>query len=1131
MADHAVGDDVPVGQTLGHYRVAEKIGAGGMGVVYRAHDQQLERDVALKVLPAGMLVDKASRNRFRKEAIALARLNHPNIATIHEFGTENGTDFLVTEYIVGQTLSDRLTSGPLPSTEVIRLGLQLAEGLAAAHQQGIVHRDLKPANLRITTDNRLKILDFGLAQFTRPDADVASTISLSSLTASQQVTGTLPYMAPEQLRGEPADPRTDIWAAGAVLYEMCTARRPFPDTNGPMLIDAILNKPPATPSKVNPRTSPGLETVILKALEKDPAWRYQTAQELRTDIERLTSGVRPAAARRPWSSPSLLLRSALLLIVLAALVTGYVLIQRHGRPLASTAPATARRSVAVLGFRNLSGRSDTAWLSTALSEMLTTEIAAGEKLLTISGENVSRVKAELSLPEADTLAADTLTRVRKNLGTDFVVLGSYLDLSRDSAEGIRLDLRVQDAQTGNLIASFTVRGQEGKLDQLVTDAGAQLRQKLGIPEVTESEEVAAKASLPANLEASRYYAQGLEKLRSFDPLAARDLFRKAVAADPQHAMSYASLAAAWSALGYDLKSAEAAGRSFELSTHLPREERSLVEGQYYEAAHKWDKAVNTYKTLYESSPDNLDYGLKLASAQVNAGQGEAALATVTSLRKLPAPRGDDLRIDVQEISALRSLSDYKRQADVAAKLADKAEAQGARLLTARARQAQCSATRNLGNPKQAISFCEQARQISAGVGDRAAEAAAINSIANSLYDQGDLPGAKKMYQEAARIYRAMGNQGGLAGAIDNIASVIGDQGNAAEARKISEQALAIYRDTGNKIGEGETLNNIGTDMIILDDLSGAQEVFEQAIEIWRESKAPSGTAIALNNIGDIRTALGDLAGARRAYEESFATFRDNGERSKSAYPLIGLASVLTASGEFTAAQKNYEEGIALCKEAGEKHELAMASAGLGDLYLQQADLSGARQYYETALNARKELGEKEATAESLLQLAALSIEDGRPGEAEAPTHQALEQFQAGKMTSQQVEAYAILARALLAQGKLAAAQKSISWGSPITQRTQHRDVRIEFQIVAARVQAGSGKPSDVDKALRALDSAIKESNRIGLFRLAYDGTLAWSEIQIRSGNSAEGRTRLATLQKDALSRGYLLVARKAAKAQ
>src|SRR5262249_52897029 len=308
----------------------------------------------------------------------------------------------------GQTLSDRIATGPLPSGEVIRFGLQLAEGLSAAHQQGIVHRDLKPANLRITLDGRLKILDFGLAQFTRPDVDGPRTVSLNSLTASQNITGTLPYMAPEQLRGEPADPRTDIWAAGAVLYEMSTSKRPFPETNGPMLIEAILNRPPEPPSKVNPRTSPDLETVILKALEKDPAKRYQSARELQADLERLTSGVRPLAAGHPWLSRLVLTASAFLIIV-AATAT-YLFLKQHGTP-SSTGPVSSRRSVAVLGFKNLSGRSDTAWLSTALSEMLTTEIAAGEKLLTISGENVARVKADLSLPETDTLAADTLARL------------------------------------------------------------------------------------------------------------------------------------------------------------------------------------------------------------------------------------------------------------------------------------------------------------------------------------------------------------------------------------------------------------------------------------------------------------------------------------------------------------------------------------------------------------------------------------------------------------------------------------------------------------------------------------------------------------------------------------------------
>src|SRR2546426_6436811 len=207
-----------VGQVLGHYRIIEQIGAGGMGIVYRAHDEQLDRDVALKVLFAGMLADESARKRFRKEALALAKLNHPNIETVFEFGNDDGVDFLVTEYIPGITLDAKLAAGPLAETEVVRLGTQLAEGLAAAHEQGGIYRDLKPGNLRLTPDGRLKILDFGLARLVEPEGGIAITASLTQ----SQVTGTLPYMAPEQLRDERVDARSDIWAAGTVLYEMST---------------------------------------------------------------------------------------------------------------------------------------------------------------------------------------------------------------------------------------------------------------------------------------------------------------------------------------------------------------------------------------------------------------------------------------------------------------------------------------------------------------------------------------------------------------------------------------------------------------------------------------------------------------------------------------------------------------------------------------------------------------------------------------------------------------------------------------------------------------------------------------------------------------------------------------------
>src|SRR6266478_581367 len=273
-----------IGQTLGHYRILAKLGAGGMGEVYRAHDEQLERDVALKVLPAGKLADEAARKQFRKEALALAKLNHPNIETVLEFNTQDGLDFLVIEFIPGLSLSEKLKEGPLAESEILRLGAQFAGGLAAAHAHGVIHRDLKPGNLMITADGRLKVLDFGLAKLLRPSQDPAATQSASE---SHALAGTLPYMPPERLRGEPADVRSDIFAAGAVLYEMATGQRPFANMHGTRLIDAILHQTPQPASSLNRGVSPALEAVIEKALDKDPEHRYQSAQELRIDLERM----------------------------------------------------------------------------------------------------------------------------------------------------------------------------------------------------------------------------------------------------------------------------------------------------------------------------------------------------------------------------------------------------------------------------------------------------------------------------------------------------------------------------------------------------------------------------------------------------------------------------------------------------------------------------------------------------------------------------------------------------------------------------------------------------------------------------------------------------------------------------
>ena len=274
-----------IGTTIGHFRVLEQIGAGGMGVVYRAHDTMLDRDVALKVISPKILVDDAVRQRFRKEALSVARLSHPNIATVFEMGSQGGTDFIVTELIPGIALDAKLRQAhALPEKEVLELALQLLDGLDAAHHQGVIHRDLKPSNLCMTAQGRLKIIDFGLALLKQTPADVESTVTI---TDPLEIRGTVPYMAPEQLRGEDLDARTDLWAVGVVLYELVTHQLPFPGTTSTAIAADIIHRQPIWPRVIQPEISAEFEKVILKSLEKDRRHRYQSANEVSADLKRL----------------------------------------------------------------------------------------------------------------------------------------------------------------------------------------------------------------------------------------------------------------------------------------------------------------------------------------------------------------------------------------------------------------------------------------------------------------------------------------------------------------------------------------------------------------------------------------------------------------------------------------------------------------------------------------------------------------------------------------------------------------------------------------------------------------------------------------------------------------------------
>ncbi|MGA8153367.1 MAG: tetratricopeptide repeat protein [Terriglobales bacterium] len=1145
-----------VGRVLDHYRVLEQIGAGGMGLVFRAVDEQLERDVAIKVLPVGMLADEAARKRFRREALTLAKLNHPNIGTVYEFGCEEGLDYLVMEFVAGVAVDAKLASGPVPEKEVLRLGFQLADGLACAHDQGVVHRDLKPANLRLTRDNRLKILDFGLAQFVRQEADIGLT---ASVTTGTQITGTLPYMAPEQLRGEPTDQRADLWAAGAVLYELITGRRPFPQAQAPVLIDAIFNKQPDFPSALNPNVSPGLEMAIVKCLDKDPERRYQSARELRIDLERLTLPISQAFSARfpvptqpapvtgavpavsatisvatPVSStgtttvpvppgPKRWMIAAISVAIFAIIgVLGFLYWRGHRQPELTTRPITKRRSVAVMSFKNLTARPESAWLSTAIPEMLTTELAAGEKLRTIPGEDVARMKMELSLPDADSLTAKTLGQVGKSLGADLVVAGSYVALVGGK---LRVDLRLQDVVSGESLISVQETGDESNLFDLVSKAGAQLREKVGAGQVNPQDEGGVRAALPSTKEAAKFYAEGLAKLRISDAVSARDLLQKAVAADPNHALAHSALAGAWSLLGYDDKARQSAKNAYDLSASLSREDRLLIEARYRETSKEWDNAAGSYRTLFGFFPDNVEYGLLLSKAQIRGGKGKDALETIESLRKLPSPAGDDARIDLAASDAWQSLGDFKQGEALAAQGVAKARAQNTRLLLARALYEEGYSFENLNDAKSAMAAVDEASKIYQAVGDRYGLASTLEVTAGVLSDHGDYPGALSKYREELNIAHEVDNRRAEASALNNMALVLSQQGDSEGARKTWEQSLPIFQEVGDKSGFANTQINLAGLLTDSGDLAGAKKLYEQTLALFREINDQSGIAKSLTAIGTMLDAQGESAAAKKMLDQAVAIELASGNVNPSSDKLIDIGDALQHLGDLPAARKNYEDALALARSAGDKDNAAYALMGLGSIDLKVADFAQAHKDYEEAQTMRTELGEKDNLAATRTAIAALAIEEGHAPDAGTSAREARDEFEAARKSSDEISSSAVLLRALVSQNKIEDAQKELAKTTPIASRSQNLASQLDFALAKAQVEAASGKTGAAQATLKEV---LAKATKAGFVGYQLEARLAVETIELKSGKSSASRSRLEQLQKDAKEEGFDLVARKAA---
>ena len=694
-----------IDQTISHFRIIEKLGAGGMGVVYKARDTRLERPVALKFLPENMVQDPQALERFRREAHAASALNHPGICTIYDIGEQDHRPFIAMEFIDGETLRQYIHGQPLPIEQILDLGVQIADALDVAHAQGIIHRDIKPSNVFVTKRGQAKILDFGLAKLVAkdllpPDAQNSSSASTQdSLSIVGIISGTPAYMSPEHVRGDDLDRRTDIFALGLLVYEMATGQQAFGGKTGGAIIEAILTRTPPSARTLNPQIPPQLEEIVNKCLDKDRDRRYATAGAVRTDLQQLkrvsesgqiTSSTVSVAAATPavtatpatypparsfgWKSITVAAASVIALLALA----GWLYVSHRGHGL------TQMDTIVLADFINKTG--DPIFDDT-LRQGLAAQLQQSPFLSLVSEQRIQQTLRLMGLPPDSKLSPAIAGDLCLRSGGAAYLTGAISSIGSQYVIGVS----AINCQTGDSLAveQVTANGKENVLKAL-GEASTKLREKLGesLKTVQKLDTPIEQATTPS-LEALQAYSLGRKTmLGKADYTAAVPLFERSIQLDPNFAMAYANLGTAYHNLGEKMLASENTRKAYELRGHVSEWEKFYIESHYhhfvtgdlekarqsyelwsqiypreqvppnnlgvvYQTLGQYDKSLNEFREALRLSPaDSLNFGnLVLAYIHLNRLDDARTLANEALSKNLDS---SDLRVSLYQLAFLKN---------------------------------------------------------------------------------------------------------------------------------------------------------------------------------------------------------------------------------------------------------------------------------------------------------------------------------------------------------------------------------------------------------------------------------------------------------------------------------------------
>lgn len=1014
---------LPEGAVLGgRYSIDRILGVGGMGSVYCAYDNELDRPVALKLIRADLASNAMVLQRFKQEIILSREVTHPNVVRIFDLGTSDGLRYITMELVPGCDLKDVIvTRGKIPPEEAADMMIQICRALDAAHSAGVVHRDLKPQNIMVTEDGTAKVMDFGIAR--------SMETTGMGMTGTGEMLGTPAYMSPEQAKGEPADERSDVFSLGLIFFEMLTGKLPFlAETAMGTLMKRIQEDAPP-PKSIEPALPDWLNGVVVKCLERDPELRYAGAADILRDLEEhkappeVTMFDRVPARIRSMSPGGRRVAGVTLLAAMAVVVGGFFVIANW--PEAGRDPGVVEAVIepvglAILPFRNASGDPSLDWLGSSLGEMLRTDIGQSAYLRTVPTDRVRQVVADLRLGANATFDPATLDRVANFSDARNLVTGQYLRVG----EQIRIDATLHDLDGDRQIPLKVEAPSEEAILAAVSELAAMIRADLDLgSEAVAALEATAFSPSTDSLEALRRYNEGLQQERGSDYPGALAAYQASIAADAYFALAYSRLGLTYASLGRDGEAEEASRAAVDLSPSLGDYERRLIAAAHEVVMQDNDAAIDAYRALVEVAP--ADPGLRLALTalleqagnfaeardvigpaleadpssvaglyllgriETRSGDPQAAVAMLEEALAIVEEAGNDdgrgrmlnaIGFAYQFLNRSEEALEYLENALEVMRATDQKQGIAA-VLSNRA-----GVKAVLGDLDEALANLTEALALQREIGDRSGVGTTLMNIGNHWADRGDGDQAIESYKEALQVQREVGNDVYAAVCLNNIGTVYYDRGEYSDARTYYEQAYTLRQGFGAPADLGQSLHNLGETQLFLGNYDEALDYLMQATEQWRTIGDDWGVAAESYDIGIIRGFQGRYAAALEAESDAAQVFIDLGSRDVwRLYTAGQLGIALGEIGRLDDAAVALQEALLLAEELQNGGLVAQAYEWQGQVRVMQGDLSGARSLFEQAQQAADDAGDARAALSARLRLAMVDVAAGGGAEEAAQT--------------------------------------------------------------------------------------------------------------------------------------------------